>query len=257
MLQNRQPLLPPFTATFAMIIIAIAVSFLLLENGTHRLIEWTILNDVIPKDLAMTPQSAQALAHCRSAEEPTHSAPAASLPPAARGQAAFMAWKTGFSFGFAVGMANAGLINQAQSAELFLPIRTTSEALRVPSPSPPPFGASATALPDFQHWLEDDQSCTAFELERRYGQSVGHFFKLGAFVGHATIYRAVCPECGALFAPQIQHYGREVRLPIEAWKPYTQKPDGGGSLDDRRQRALKLLETLEAFIKTANDGESS
>jgi hypothetical protein len=237
--------------TFVAIVWSIAISFLLLESGGQHFVEWAIKNNLIPIDLAMPTASPEALAECVAAPQARPSTTGASQNPAARQQARFNTWEMGYRFGYAVGLAHAGLTEQSQWAELLARVASTGEALRVPSPSAPPFGPSATALLDFAQWVEDDRSCTAFQLERVYDSSFGHLFKLGAVVGHATIYRAACPECGAQFVPQIQHHGREARLPTEAWKPYTEKPALGLSPDDRRERDMTLLQNLQEFIKRA------
>jgi hypothetical protein len=155
----------------------------------------------------------------------------------------------GYAFGFAVGLGQAGAIDEAQRKESLTALDPMSQALSVPAPSPPALTSSVTGLPEYGQLIEDDWSCTASFLDKKYGARIGHIHKLGALTGFAVVYRIVCPQCGVLFTPQIRHHATEAGLPEEAWRAFTQLPPDDPSVEERQKKAMGMAEHVEEVIK--------
>jgi hypothetical protein len=96
--------------------------------------------------------------------------------------------------------------------------------------------------------IEDDWSCTASFIDKKYGVRHGHMYKLGTLTSFAVVYRIVCPQCGVLFTPQIRHHATEAGLPEEAWHAFTQLPPDDPSIEERQKKAMEAIRVIEAFI---------
>lgn len=233
---------------FVAIVWSISVAFIVLEDATHRLLDWGYRSGAIPDKLAMPTPSPEAAAKCATALQASAKSDQGQLETEMKRQVHFMAWRMGYEFGFAVGLERAGFRNQTQRKESLDAIEPMSQALRVPAPLPP-FGSASTALPEYGQLIEDDSACTAAFLDHRHGAQVSHLYKLGALTSFAIVYRIACPQCGALFVPQIRHYGKGTGLPEETWQQFTQFPPDDASAETRQQKAMALLQNMEEVIK--------
>ncbi len=237
---------------FLAIVWSIAVAFLLLENSSQELLDWALRSGTIPAEIGMPRASAEAVAKCAAAIQPSEQQ---ALDVEALRQVRFIAWKMGYGFGSTIALGQAGAIDGGQRETSLDLIKPMSESLRVPVPSPPALVRSVTALPDYGQSIEDDASCTAAILDNRYGSRVGHLYKLGAVIGFAVVYRVVCPQCGVLFAPQIHHYGEGAGLPEKTWQAFTQLPPEDPSLDARQQTSHGVGGANRAFSFKQNSSE--
>jgi hypothetical protein len=235
---------------FIGIVWSIAFTFLLLEHGTYRLIDWGYRSATISDQYGMPTPSPQASAQCESVVDAQANSTTQHQPdPSISRKARLIAWKVGSGFGVAVGLERAGAIDAAQRQESIHAIQPLSQALGVPTPVPPPAGPTTGALPEYGQLVEDDTSCTVALLSHLYGTRVGHIYKLGALTSFAAVYRTVCPQCGALFVSQIRHHGKEAGLSDEASQPFTQIPPSDESAEIRRQKAMAAVQTIEELIK--------
>lgn len=233
---------------FVAIVWSISAAFLVLEDASHLLLDWGYRSGAIPDKLAMPTPSPEAAVKCATELQASAKSDQSQLETEMKRQVRFMAWRMGYGFGFAVGLERAGAINQTQRKESLDAIEPMSQALRVPAPLPP-FGSASMALPEYGQLIEDDSACTAAFLDHRYGAQVSHLYKLGALTSFAIVYRIACPQCGALFMPQIRHYGKGTGLLEEAWQPFMQLPPDDASAEIRQQKAMALLQSIEDAIK--------
>jgi hypothetical protein len=235
---------------FLAIVWSIALVFLLLEHGSQELVDWAFRSGTITADLGMPRASAEAAAKCTAAVRASAGSEQQVLEGESLRQARFIAWKMGYAFGFAIGLGQAGAIDEAQRKESLNALDPMSQSLGVPVPSPPALISSVTGLPEYGQLIEDDWSCTATFLDKRYGARVGHIYKLGALTGFAVVYRIACPQCGVLFTPQIRHHGKEAGLPEEAWQAITELPPDDPSVDERQKKAMALVEQVEQALSS-------
>jgi hypothetical protein len=233
---------------FLAIVWSIALAFLLLENSSQELVDWAFRSGTITAALGMPRASAEAAAKCAAEIRASTESEQQALDDESVRQARAIAWKLGYSFGFAVGLGQAGAIDEAQRKESLKVLPPMSQALGVPAPVPPALASSVTGLPEYGQLIEDDVPCTASFLDKKFGVRIGHIYKLGALTGFALVYRIVCPQCGVLFVPQIGHHAREAGLPQEAWRPFAQLPPDP-SLEERRKKGMEVAQGLEEFIK--------
>lgn len=234
---------------FLAIVWSIALVFLLLEHGSQELVDWAFRSGTITADLGMPRASAEAAAKCAAAVRTSTGSEQQALDAESLRQARFIAWKMGYAFGFAVGLGQAGAIDEAQRKKSLTALDPMSQALGVPEPSPPAFARSVTAIPDYGQLVEDDPSCTVAFLNHRYNLRLGHLHQLGAVIGFAVVYRIACPQCGVLFTPQIRHHATEAGLPEEAWQGFTGLPPNDPSTEERQEKIMALVQSLEESIK--------
>lgn len=238
---------------FVAIVWSIALAFLLVEKGSQQLLDWSLRSGLMPAELGMPRASQDHLAACTARLQASGEPDTPTKDSGSIRQARLIAWKMGYGFGFTVGLGEAGALTESQRTESLSTIEPISQALHIPAPVPPPFGPSVTALPDYGQLVEDDPSCTAAVLERRYGAPVGHVYRLGAVVGFAVVYRTLCPQCGALYVPQIRHHAREASLPEVLWHPFTQPPPDGLTSDARQAEVLAMARRIEQALEEKTD----
>jgi hypothetical protein len=234
---------------FLAIVWSIALAFMLLEATRFQALDWAFRSGSLSADLGMPRPSADAAARCAALAKTSADAERAALDDEGWRQARFIAWKMGYGFGYAVGLGDAGAIEEAQRGESLKALGPMSQALRVPAPSAPPFARLATAIPDYGQLVEDDQSCTAAFLSRRYDPRLGHLYQAGAVIGFASVYRVLCPQCGALFVSQIRHHASEAGLTNAVWQPFTQPPPEDLAAEERSKKAIGLVERIEEVLK--------
>lgn len=234
---------------FLAIVWSIALAFLLLEDSSQELVDWAFRSGTITTELGMPRASAEAAAKCAAEIRASTGFEQQALDNESLRQARAIAWKLGYSFGFAVGLGQAGAIDEAQRKESLKVLPPMSQALGVPAPVPPALASSVTGLPEYGQLIEDDVPCTASFLDKKFGAHIAHVYKLGALTGFALVYRIVCPQCGVLFVPQIGHHAKEAGLPQEAWQPFAQLPTDDPSLEERRKKGMEIAQGLEEFIK--------
>ncbi len=234
---------------FLAIVWSIALAFLLLEDSSQELVDWAFRSGTITADLGMPRASAEAAAKCAAEIRASAGSEQQALDAQSLRQATFMAWKLGYSFGFAVGLGQAGAIDEAQRKDSLNVVAPMSQTLGVPAPVPPASVSSVTGLPEYGQLIEDDVSCTASFLDKKFGVRIGHLYQLGALTSFALVYRIVCPQCGVLFVPQIGHHAKEAGLPKEAWQTFAQLPPDDPSLEERKKKGMEIVQGLEEFIK--------
>jgi hypothetical protein len=235
-------------ALFVAVVWLIAVAFLVLDTVTYRLIDWAYRSAIIADEYGMPTPSREAAATCATRVQNSMSVSSTTVTPQ---QARLVAWKMGTGFGFAIALDRAGAIDAVKRQEAVNEIAPLSQLLLVPTPIPPPSGPSAGALPEYGQLIEDDAACTSAFLAHRYGPPVSHLFKLGALTGFAVVYRTVCPQCGALFVPQVRHHAKEAGLPEESWRPFTQTPPSDESAEIRQQKAMAVLQGIDSSLREA------
>jgi hypothetical protein len=233
-------------ALFVAIVWSIALAFLILDTVTYRLIDWGYRSAIISDEYGMPTPSGEAVATCAAHVQNSTAISSTAFTPQ---QARLVAWKMGTGFGFAVALERAGAIDAAKRQEAVNEISPLSQVLLVPIPIPPPSGPSAGAIPEYGQFIEDDQACTSAFLAHRYGLPVSHLYKLGGLTGFAVVYRTVCPQCGALFVPQVRHHAKEAGLPEESWRPFTQTPPNDESAEGRQQKAMGALQVIDNWLR--------
>lgn len=233
---------------FLAIVWSIALAFLLLEQGSQELVDWAFRSGSVAANLGMPRASPEAAAKCAAAMQSSSDSPRRKPDGDAHRQVRATAWKMGYGFGFAVALGDAGMIDEARREESLNGIAAISQALHVPAPSAPPFARSVTAIPDYGQSIEDDASCTAAFLAKKYGADISHVYKLGAVIGFAVVYRIACPECGTLLVPQIGHHAAAAGLPADAWQPFTQLPSQESSIEERKNTAMIVVDQIERAV---------
>jgi hypothetical protein len=231
---------------FIAIVWSIALAFLILDTVTYRLIDWGYRSAIISDEYGMPTPSREAVATCAAHVQ---NSTGASSTAVTSQQARLVAWEMGTGFGFAVALERAGAIDGAKRQEAVNEIAPLAQVLNAPTPIPPPSGPSAGAIPEYGQFIEDDQACTSAFLGHRYGLPVSHLYKLGALTGFAVVYHTVCPQCGALFVPQIRHHAKQAGLPEESWRPFTQTPPNDESAEGRRQKAMAALQVIDNWLR--------
>lgn len=226
------------------IIWSIAGAFVALEIGLPALLGRAVqagaVSDgmVIPGGL-----STESPAHCKPGGSPRPDAPPA---PSALGEARYLAWRLGEQVGWSAGLANVGRSDEA-SARSLAEWQARAGEMGIPAPLVPPIRHAAKALGEFEAHIESDPQCTAARLSQTYGKPYGSTFKLGAYVGYATVFRMTLPEA-AVFAPNIRHHGTGAGVPRELLEPLLQD-----ALDDvpgveTHEKLSTILDRLDEYF---------
>src|SRR5687768_8302962 len=98
---------------FLAIVWSIALAFLLLEDGSQRLLDWAFRSGSLSADLGMPRASAEAAAKCAAAIQTSAGSERRALDAESLRQVRSIAWKMGYAFGSAVGLGQAGAIDEA------------------------------------------------------------------------------------------------------------------------------------------------
>jgi hypothetical protein len=224
---------------------SIAGAFVALEIGLPELVSRAVgagaISDrmVIPSGL--NPDSS---ARCGPSSAPGPQSPPAPKAPL---DARYLAWRLGFQIGWSAGLANAGRSDEG-SARSLAEWQATAGDFGIPAPLVPRIRHTARALGEFELHIESDPQCTAARLSQVYGQRDGSAFKLGAYVGFASVFRTALPN-SAVFAPNIRHHGQSVGVPAELLQPLLQT-----TLDDvpgagTQEKVVAILDPLDAYFK--------
>lgn len=226
------------------IIWSIAGAFVALEIGLPALLGRAVqagaVSDgmVIPGGL-----STESPAHCKPGGTPR---PDASPAPSVLGEARYLAWRLGEQVGWSAGLANVGRSDEA-SARSLAELQARAGNMGIPPPLVPPIRHAAKALGEFEAHIESDPQCTAARFSQTYGKPYGSTFKLGAYVGYATVFRMTLPEA-AVFAPNIRHHGTGAGVPRELLEPLLQD-----ALDDvpgveTHEKLSTILDRLDEYF---------
>jgi hypothetical protein len=233
---------------FLAVVWSITGAFLSLEIGLPLFLDEALKIGWIPEELAM-PQMPPADAAAQCTDPVARKEGAATGPkvdPSILHQVRFITWRLGRGLGFAAAATNAISRPPEQILSLQHEIEALAGAINVPTPLPPKAQHLATALHEFEIYLEQDPECVAARLTSRYAPSFGHLYKFGAVIGHAVPFRA--NNIGAVFVPQIRQYGRLAGIPDSLWLSMTQDWRSL-SQSEASERMSSVLMGLDQYLK--------
>ena len=236
---------------FLGVVWSIAGAFLLLQVGLPEIVARVFKAGWIPNELAMPktsrPDAASTCADISSSSSPAETGVGADQ--AVLQQARYLSWKLGFKLGFAAAVASAGIAEDTQLAKLMEERQPLAEALGVQAPKLPEIEHFATALHEFEVYIEADPQCVSAQLARQISPQHGALYKLGAVIGIAMVYRTAVPEGGAVFVPQIRRYGELTAIPQALWWPMTQDSLNNLPGADSREKILALVNRIDEHIR--------
>jgi hypothetical protein len=224
------------------IIWSIAGAFVALEIGLPELlgraVEAGAVSDGMVMPGGLTP------------EPPAHCGPSGAPAPNAPRETRYIAWRLGHQVGWSAGLANMDQSDEA-SARALAQWQARAGDIGIPAPLVPRIRHAAKALGEFEAHIESDPQCTAARLSQTYGKRYGSTFKLGAYVGYATLFRMALPGA-AVFAPNIRHHGRSAGVPGELLQPLLQD-----ALDEvpgakTHEKILTIRNRLDEYFRTGN-----
>jgi hypothetical protein len=220
------------------IVWSIAGAFVALEIGLPELLGRAVGAGAVADRMVMpgglNPDSS---AHCGPSGAPALKQPG----PNALGEARYLAWRLGLEIGQSAGLANMGRSDEA-SARSLAQWQAKAADVGIPAPLVPRIRHAARALGEFELHIESDPQCTATRLSQVYGKRHGSTFKLGAYVGYATLFRMVVPEA-AVFAPNIRHHGQAAEVREELLQPLLQADS------ETHERLVAIRNRLDGYFR--------
>ena len=223
---------------------SIAGAFVALEIGLPELLSRAVMAGAIPDSMVMPSDANPDTSRCSPSSAPRPQSPSALKPPV---DPRYLAWRLGFQVGFVAGLANAGRSDDGTARSL-AEWQAIAADFGIPAPLLPRIRHTAKALGEFELHIESDPQCTAARLSQAYGQRYGSAFKLGAYVGFATVFRMALPEA-VVFVANIRHHGRSAGVPAELFQPLIEPVLDGVPGATTAEKFVAINERLDAHFK--------
>jgi hypothetical protein len=232
--------------SFVVITWSIAGAFIVLQEAPAILVDRLAEKGWIPDALLRT-SSSPAKTDCRAEVERAKSSP---TDPAVASQARVLVWLLGFKIGFAAGIrsASAGSSQPVDVDPLLAQSRELSEAMGIEVPRLPGIQHAATALPEYQAFVETDPQCIAAEIGEKYSARQAALYKFALIAGHVSVYRS--SKIGPLFVPELREYGKQAEVPDELWKPLAAESIDSLPGADTRDKISLVLNHIQNYLKT-------
>ena len=229
------------------IVWSIAGAFVALEIGLPELLSRAVSAGVVPDSLLMPGGlSRDSTTHCQPGSSPGAATPSADKTAV---EARYLAWRLGFQVGWSAGLANMKQSDEG-SARLLAEWQAKAGHLGIPAPVVPPIRHTANALGEFELHLESDPQCTAARFSQLYGQRHGSAFKLGGYVGFATVFRMALPtpRCRAEHSASRTIGG----VPAELFQPLLQTTLGDVPGAGTQEKLVAILDSLTHTSSASN-----
>jgi len=132
-------------------------------------------------------------------------------------------------------------------------IRANVEQLTGMLAVPPPgaFAAAqvANANSEFVSFVERDDRGTAHQLAVLYSPEACRLYKLGAFWGYAMPVRAALPGQRSIYAIEISHYARQVKIPAELSDAMIKPTSAGASTRELADETMTLTDAVTKHLR--------
>jgi hypothetical protein len=164
-------------------------------------------------------------------------------------QALYLAWRLGYLAGAGDASLSAGAATRAGVEDMLRQSLPVTAGLGIPPLALPQHGRSAYAIREFAVFLEEDTPCVAAAFQFRYSPRHAAFYKFGATVGFASVYRRLAPQLTDVLAPELRIYGSAASIPVDLYTPLLGQPVGDATADGP-EAVQSVVSQIDGYVKT-------